>query len=179
MRRISALPRLRRQSRHAGFARHRAAETLARPERRKLLRHRLASRGLPRGNQDTGAGAKQRLGADAAKPGRPARDQRRAAPDGKKARLLRSSLPAPLPFCEDHSNSTANAKVTLSTTACAAKRNGQNHFCLGRGSLRQKPGFAFSRDGDPTKNLLGTPYALSTTPLARLEPCYMVFSISI
>ena len=76
--------RLGSQSGDAGFIGDRAPKALAGPERGKLLRRRLASLRLPRGDQHARAGAEQRLGADPAKTGRSAGDQRRAASDGKK-----------------------------------------------------------------------------------------------
>src|SRR5271165_402437 len=56
----------------ARLGRDAAAEALARPERRKLLRRRLASLGLPRGDQHARPGAQERLGADPTDAGRPA-----------------------------------------------------------------------------------------------------------
>ena len=91
---VGALAGLGGQRGDAGFVGDRAPETLAGPERGKLLRRRLASLRLARGDQDARAGAEQRLGADPAKTGRPAGHQRGAARERKKARLRRSWLPA-------------------------------------------------------------------------------------
>src|SRR5277367_5037769 len=81
---VRALAGLRGERGDAGFAGDRAAKTLAGPERRKLVRRRLTSLRLARGDQLARARAEQRLGADPAKTGGSAGHQGRAAPDGKK-----------------------------------------------------------------------------------------------
>ena len=92
--------------------RDRAAEALAWAERGKLPRRRFAGLRLARGDQHPRAGAEQRLGADPAKPGRPAGHQRGAAADGKKLVCGDHGSPRRSRFAKDHSNSATNAKLS-------------------------------------------------------------------
>ena len=107
---IGARASLGRERCDAGFVRDRAAETLARPERGELVRRRLASLGLARGDQHPRPGAQERLRADPAEAGRPAGHQRGAALDGKKLGWGQHGSLRRSRFAKDHSNSVARAK---------------------------------------------------------------------
>jgi hypothetical protein len=96
---VRAPPRFRDQRRDAGLGRDRAAEALAGPERRKLLRGGLASLGPARRDQHAGPGGEQRLGANPTDAGRSAGHERRPAADGKKLGWVEHGLPAPVAIC--------------------------------------------------------------------------------
>ena len=119
------------------------------PERGKLLRRRLASLRLARGDQHARAGAEQRLGADPAKTGRAAGHQRRAAAHGKKLVCCDHGSPRKSRFAKDHSNSATNAKQLVAARLSREERRlwirGDNqwleeaplHFVVMVGSLRK------------------------------------------
>ena len=110
--RVGAPARLGGERGDARLGRDRAAKALARADRRKLFRRRLAGLRLARGDQHARAGGEHRLGADSSEPGRAAGDERGASAEEKRSDgASMEFLPVTLSIRPDPSKLVGKAKL--------------------------------------------------------------------